>query len=132
MNSKEELLAYIEQIEAERETVKTYGDRWKIRDWMTRRSMTAGKLCLVMWAITQAEAKAKRRPGSIGARKAKQKAKAHRRQLRSLETLLTEKYSDYKVISPQYINTWTPHYDLSPNRRNIVHKGCVNTSYYVD
>ena len=134
MKSKEEILAYIEQIKAKEEVTKVYGEGWELRDWKTRRSMTAGKLCLIMRALDQAETKAKRRPGSIGARKAKQKAKEYRRQIRSLETVLAESYSDYckVVMSPQHISTWAELYFPSPSRKSVITKKCINTSCYAD
>ena len=57
MEKREELLAYIEQMKAEDETAKTYGDSWKRRDWKTRQSMKAGELCIAVGSLTKAEAK---------------------------------------------------------------------------
>lgn len=119
-------------MEAEDEAAKTYGDDWKRRDWKTRQSLKAGELCLTVGTLTQAEAKAKRRPGSIGARKARQKAKAYRRKLKRLEVVLAESYSEYKATTPQYITTPRAGYDLSPSRHGITRKDCGKTSHYVE
>lgn len=132
MGKREDLLAYIERLKAEAETVKTYGDNWKLRDWKTRRSIKAGEVCLTVGTLAQAEAKAKRRPGSIGARKAKQKAKAYRRKLKRLEAVLAENYSDYKATTPQYITTPRAGYDPRPNRHGITRKDCGKVSYHVE
>ena len=132
MMSREYLLAYIERIKAEEKTAKTYGDDWKRRDWKTRQSIKAGELCLTVGSLTQAEAKAARRPGSIGARKARHKAKAYRRKLKQLEAILAEKYSDYDVTAPQYITTRGAGYDPKPNRIKIILKDCGEASYHVE
>lgn len=132
MGKREELLAYIAQMEAEEETAKTYGEDWKRRDFMTRRSITAGELCLTVGSLTKAEAKAKHRPGSIGARKAKQKAKAYRRKLSSLEAVLAESYGDYKATTPQYITTPGTGYERSPHPHRITRKDCGKASHYVE
>ena len=132
MGKREELLAYIESLEAEKETAKTYGEDWKRRDWKTRQSMKAGELCLAVGTLTQAEAKAKRRPGSIGARKAKQKAKTYRREVKRLEAVLAESYGDYKVTTPQYITTPGASHDPSLNLRKIARKDCADVSYNVN
>ena len=132
MGKREDLLAYIERMKTEDETVKTFVDDWKQRDWKTRQSMKAGELCLAVGTLTQAEAKARRRPGSIGARKARQKAKAYRRKLKRLEAVLAESYSDYKATTPQYITTPGAGYDPSPSRHGITRKDCGKASYYVE
>ena len=132
MGKREDLLAYIERMKAEDETAKTYGNDWKWRDWKTRQSLKAGELCLTVGTLTQAEAKARRRPGSIGARKAKQKAKAYRRKLKRLEAVLAESYSDYKATTPQYITTPGAGYDPSPSRHGITRKDCGKASHYVE
>lgn len=103
MNSKEQLLALIAEIEAEPELEKKYGKDWKIRDFYARRSQAAGKLCTVMHTLIRAEVKAKHRPGSIGARKAKQAAKKARRELLKLEQIIEEKICDYHPSEPKYI-----------------------------
>lgn len=132
MGKREDLLAYIERLEAEDETAKTYGDDWKRRDWKTRQSMKAGELCLTVGTLTQAEAKARRRPGSIGARKARQKAKAYRRKLKRLEAVLAESYSDYKATTPQYITASSTVYYPDRGRHGIILKDCGETSHYVE
>lgn len=126
MGKRENLLAYIEQIKAEEETAKIYGNDWKRRDWKTRQSMKAGELCLTVEELTQTEAKAKRRPGSIGARKAKKKAKAYRRKLKHLEAVLAEKFAGYNITTPG------AGYDPSPSRRGIIRKDSGETPHYVE
>ena len=132
MGKREDLLAYIERMEAEDETAKTYGDDWKLRDWRTRQSIAAGELCLAVGTLTRTEAKAKRRPKSIGARKAKRKAKDYRRKLKRLEAVLAENYGDYRATTPQYIthpNT-AGYYPIV--RRSIKRKEYKSPVYHVD
>lgn len=131
MGKREKLLAYISEIEAEEKTAKIYGDDWKRRDWKTRQSIKAGELCLAVGTLTQAETKAKRRPGSIGARKAKQKARETRRELKRLEAILAESFSDYKVTTPQYITAPASSHDPGGNLHGIARKDYKGESYRV-
>ena len=103
MTERENLLSFIADMEAEAETAKQYGENWRADDWKARWKHTAGELCQTMRTLTRAEAKAKQRPGSIGARKARQKAKATRRKLRDLERIIAEPLKDYKPAEPGYI-----------------------------
>ena len=103
MNTKEELLVFIARIENEAEQAKTYGSDWVLREYIERRSHAAGKLCLTMGTLAKAEAKANRRPGSIGARKARQKAKAARRELKELTAVIAQSFKDYHPTAPEYI-----------------------------
>jgi len=104
MTERESLLAYIEEMETETDIAKVYGEDWKYRDYCGRRSHAAGKLCLTVANLARAEAKANRRPGSIGARKAKQKAKAAQRKIKELEKVLAESINEYHTKEPHYIS----------------------------
>ena len=111
MTDKEDLLTEIERIRseidilhAEIESEKIYGEHWRVYDYRSRRSHASGDLCLLIIRIDRADAKAHRRPRSIGARKARQKAKAYRRQLRQLVPVIAEKVSDYHPVKPQYLS----------------------------
>lgn len=132
MEKREALLDYIEELNAGAETAKTYGDDWKLRDWKTRQSMKAGELCLAVGTLTQAEAKAKRRPGSKGARKAKKKAKEYRRKIKRLEEVLAERSTDYRATTPHYITTRGAGYDIRPNLCKISRKDSGRTSSYAE
>ena len=121
---REELLEYIDNMTAELETAKTYGDDWKRRDWKTRQSIEGGKLCLTVGALEKAEDKARKRPHSKGARKAKRLAKEYRRQIKHLESVIAEKLKDYDATTPRYITTPGAGYDASPSRRKITLKDC--------
>ena len=132
MGKREELLDLIESMKAEEETAKTYGDDWKRRDWKARQSMKAGELCLAVGSLTQAEAKAKRRPKSKGAKKARGKAKAYRRKLKELEAVLAESYSDYKATTPQYITTPGAGYRPHPDLHRIIRKDSGKAIYNVN
>lgn len=103
MNEREQLLACIADIEVEAEAAKIYGDHWRIHDWMARRSHAAGIIGKAVKDLARAEAKAKHRPGSIGARKARQKAKAARRKIRQLERVIAEPFTDYRPGKPEYM-----------------------------
>lgn len=122
--NREELLEYIANMNAELETAKTYGDDWKRRDWKTRQSIEGGRLCSVMGELVKAEDKAKKRPKSKGARKAKHQAKGYRRQIRRLESIVAEKFKDYTATKPQYITAPGAGYDISESRRKIILKDC--------
>ena len=100
------LLSEIERFKAIDETEKIYGEHWQVHDWRLRRSHAAGKLCLLMVYLERLELKANRRPHSIGARKARQKAKAARRELRNLERLISEPFSLYAVTEPEYVSPY--------------------------
>lgn len=103
MGKKEELLAFISDIEIEIEIAKEYGYDWRIRDYYERWTQVAGEYCTISTAIIKAETKAIRRPGSIGARKARQKVKKARRKQRELELILKQRSDDYKPTEPKYI-----------------------------
>lgn len=103
MNEKENLLSFIRIMMERTEAAKIYGEYWMFNDWKARRSHKAGELCQVMETIARMEAKAEHRPGSIGARKARQKAKAARRKLRDLERIIAEPMSEYRPARPGYI-----------------------------
>ena len=79
MGGKADLNTFIAGNSIELEPSKIYGNDRKYRDLSARQSKTAGELCLTYSVIEKAENKAKHRPGSIGARKAKQKAKKLRK-----------------------------------------------------
>ena len=120
MTEKESLLAYIEEIGTEAEIARVYGEDWLIRDYHSRRSHAAGELCLTVASLAKAEAKAGRRPGSIGARKARQKAKADRRKLKELERIMAEPLKDYHPTEPQYISG--PRRNVNRDRPERTHR----------
>ena len=120
MTEKESLLAFIAEIENEQEQAEVYGEDWKRRDYCGRRSHAAGELCLTVASLAKAEAKAGRRPGSIGARKARQKAKADRRKLKELERIMAEPLKDYHPTEPQYISG--PRRNVNRDRPERTHR----------
>lgn len=103
MGKKEELLAFISQMEIESKYSDEYGIDWIRRDYYGRWTQAAGEYCSISIDLAKAEAKAIRRPGSIGARKARQKAKKARRKQRELEKILQQKQKDYHPSEPKYI-----------------------------
>ena len=112
----------IEQMKAEDEQAKIYGDDWLHRDYLSRRSHAAGEYCLIIASLAKAEKKADRRPGSIGARKARQKAKADRRKLKELERVIAESLKDYHPTEPRYISGPRPAFQrCRPDRTYHVH-----------
>ena len=104
MTERESLLDLISSLKAEAVTASIYGDHWRIHDFRLRRSYAAGDYCLTIADLEKAEAKANRRPKSIGARKARQKAKAARRKLRKLEQVIAESSLDYNPTEPQCLS----------------------------
>lgn len=111
MTEKECLLEFIERINAEKERLsaekeieKIYGAHWKTFDYRARQSLSAGKICLLVFHLEKLELKANRRPHSIGARKARQKAKATRRELRNLEQIISQDLTSYSPTEPQYLS----------------------------
>ena len=111
MNDRDDLLAYIayiEESESDKELIEVYGEDWKTSEYYSRRSIMAGEVGLTIASLARAEAKAIRRPGSIGARKARQKAKAYRRRLKELEEIILQSFSDFRTTKPQYISIAKP------------------------
>lgn len=107
LTTQKKLLTFIEQIEIDKENEKVYGQFWRLRDFKTRRNIIGGEYCITMDMLSKAEMKAKRNPGSIGARKAKGKAKELRRKLKRLKIILSEDFKKYYVLKPQYITART-------------------------
>lgn len=103
MSKKDDLLTFIADMEAEKEMAKVYGEYWKIRDYIGRQSHIAGELCLIYEKIRKAEAKSNCRPGSIGARKARQKAKMARQKQKELEHIMKQTLNDYHPKEPSFI-----------------------------
>ena len=103
MSDRDDLLSFISEIESDKKLAEVYGEDWKTSEYYSRRSFKAGELCLTIQSLARAEAKAEQRPGSIGARKARQKAKAYRRRLKELEEIIAEPFSSFHTTEPRYI-----------------------------
>lgn len=100
-STREELLAYIAKIKAEREVAKTCGELWRMYDHKARRSAAAGKLCEAVRTLAKANEKAARNnPGSIGYRKGKAHARKARRMVRDLEAIIAQPLEDYYPPKP--------------------------------
>ena len=112
------LLAYIADIQAEAEATATYGDHWRISDYMARKSGKAGEICNLYSDIDRLTAKAAHRPGSIGARKARQAIKQAHRKIKERQIDIELPFSEYKPTRPKYY-TAPPaqHYERGGGRR---------------
>lgn len=103
------LLDFIARQDTELEVTKIYGLGWKIRDWLSRRSILSGDLCLTRMELERVEAKKIRSGrGSIGYRKAKAKARIMHKKIRILEQKIALPYEDYQVTEPEYFKTPVP------------------------
>lgn len=117
--TREEILKYIHDMDAELEAAETFGEFWRLQDWRTRRSIAAGEVCLSVESVAKAEDKARRHPRSIGARKARGKIKRIRKRIAALNKILSEKLKDYKPTKPQYITGDKQIIILERKKRNI-------------
>lgn len=134
---REELLRFIRDLDDGinrlLEGSDVYGLGWLKRDWLSRRSILAGDLCLARVALEKAETKKNRSSrGSIGYRKAAAKARSHGRRIRKLEREIALPYEDYHVTEPEYFKTPVPDdvafYEREPVRKTI-HKRCDRLGY---
>lgn len=108
------IIEYMNRANAMLADFNKYGEHWQRYEYSARRSLLAGKLCDAQSAAAQAEAKASRRPGSIGARKARRKAKQLKRKIRELQSDIKIAFKEYNPEKPQYMtadlldNTYKP------------------------
>lgn len=101
------LIEYIEYIIAEEPARKVYGHDWIWKEYRARRSHTGGEICLLYARLERLKAKAERRPGSIGARKALGELKAGLRRLKELEKITRESASEFSErypTEPRYLS----------------------------
>ena len=106
INLQEEQAANLEYITRARaliESVEKYGKGWQGYDYKARRSSIAGDLCDAQTAAARYQSKAERRPGSIGARKARRKARKLRRLVRTLAQDIKLPLEEYQPTTPEYM-----------------------------